>query len=608
MVEATRGAGELEARIAALEAELRDARAQQSAVASVLDAISHTSFDLSSVLTDLARHANELVDGDVTSIAQLRNGEIRYTNTYPSESEEAVAVSAMVMAADADIPAVWALRARHSGYGTVHADDPMLDRMPPEAREYFSRFGTTSAAVIPMYSGETALGLLEVRKRGEHHFDEDEKAALETFARQAVIAIENARLFREQQEALEREQATREVLSVISRTPTDAQPVFDAMAESAAGLFEEYDAITILLVDGGALRPVAHVGAARPPAGWTREVNRGWAAGEAVLERKTVHVPDFLASTDKYPDGAETAREQGYRTMVAVPLVRKDEPLGAITVRRTEFRPFVAKEIALLETFADQAVIAIENARLFNELQEANAELEVASRHKSEFLANMSHELRTPLNAIIGYSELLTEEAEDLGHDQYPPDLAKIDAAAKHQLMLINDILDLSKIEAGRMTIFPEDFEIATLISDVRAIAQPLVEKNANTLIVECPDDPGAMHADLTKVRQSLFNLLSNAAKFTQSGRVTLTVTTSSDSVEFDVSDSGIGMTEGQMGRLFEAFSQAEASTAKQYGGTGLGLALSRQFCRLMGGDISVVSSEGVGSKFTITLPRWVEG
>jgi signal transduction histidine kinase len=235
--------------------------------------------------------------------------------------------------------------------------------------------------------------------------------------------------------------------------------------------------------------------------------------------------------------------------------------------------------------------------------------VEEATRHKSTFLANMSHELRTPLNAIIGYSEMLQEEAEDLGEASLIPDLQKVNAAGKHLLGLINDILDLSKIEAGRMDLFVEEFEIGQLVRDVQAIVQPLMDKDGNTLIVACSDDVGTMHADLTKVRQTLFNLLSNAAKFTDHGTITQTVQREpGDLVTCAVSDTGIGMTEEQLGRLFEAFSQAEASTRSQYGGTGLGLAISRHFCRLMGGDLTVISTYGTGSTFTVRLPVQVVG
>jgi signal transduction histidine kinase len=272
---------------------------------------------------------------------------------------------------------------------------------------------------------------------------------------------------------------------------------------------------------------------------------------------------------------------------------------------------FTGRQKAVLQTFADQAVIAIENARLFRELQERtaelgalNVELGIASQHKSEFLANMSHELRTPLNAIIGYSELLQEECTDLGDEGYIPDLERILISAKHLLTLINDILDLSKIEAGRMTIFVEEFDIPMLVSEVQSIVAPLVDKKGNVLVVECSPDAGAMTADVTKVRQALFNLLSNAAKFTEGGTITLTVGAEAETRSFAVRDTGIGMTEEQMGRLFEAFSQAEVSTSQKYGGTGLGLAISRDFCRIMGGDITVASVPGEGSTFTITLPK----
>jgi hypothetical protein len=293
----------------------------------------------------------------------------------------------------------------------------------------------------------------------------------------------------------------------------------------------------------------------------------------------------------------------GTHSVHTVPLLSSGDPLGTLSVAIAGEHRFTEREEALLQTFADQAVIAIENARLFNELQQKTEELEVASRHKSEFLASMSHELRTPLNAIIGYAELLEEEAADLGDEGYLPDLQKIHSAGQHLLTLISGILDLSKIEAGRMTMFLEDFDIAKLVTEVQAIVSPLVEKNGNRLVVECAGDIGTMHADVVKVRQALFNLLSNAAKFTEGGTVTLRVRREGANVSFAIADTGIGMTDEQIGRLFEAFSQANVETSRKYGGTGLGLALSREFCRTMGGDITVESEAGVGSTFTIVLP-----
>jgi signal transduction histidine kinase/DNA-binding response OmpR family regulator len=238
---------------------------------------------------------------------------------------------------------------------------------------------------------------------------------------------------------------------------------------------------------------------------------------------------------------------------------------------------------------------------------EARTEAEAASRSKSTFLANMSHELRTPLNAIIGYSEILAEDATDRGDDMSVQDLQKIQSAGKHLLGLINSILDLSKIEAGRMDVYLEQVSLPKLIEEVRVIVHPLIEKNGNRLIIDCPADIGSMRTDLTKVKQSLINLLSNAAKFTEKGEVALIVTrrqsvSGAPHVTFKVSDSGIGMTEEQMGRLFEAFAQADSSTTRNFGGTGLGLAITRRFATMLGGDVTVSSTPGAGSIFTLDV------
>jgi len=245
------------------------------------------------------------------------------------------------------------------------------------------------------------------------------------------------------------------------------------------------------------------------------------------------------------------------------------------------------------------------------EAQKARADAEEANKAKSVFVANMTHELRTPLNAIIGYSEMLQEEAEDMGQEDFVPDLKKIASAGKHLLALINDVLDFSKVEAGKMELYLETVEISTIVSDVTGTIEQVVDKNNNRLTVNCPDNLGTMYADVTKVRQCLLNMLSNANKFTERGSVTLEVSrerqNDDDWIAFKVSDTGIGMTPEQIEKVFQAFMQADASTTRKYGGTGLGLVITKQFCQMMGGEIGVESQFGKGSTFTIQLPAKVK-
>jgi CheY-like chemotaxis protein/anti-sigma regulatory factor (Ser/Thr protein kinase) len=235
---------------------------------------------------------------------------------------------------------------------------------------------------------------------------------------------------------------------------------------------------------------------------------------------------------------------------------------------------------------------------------------ESANKAKSQFLANMSHELRTPMNAIIGYSEMLTEEAEDLGQSTFIPDLLKINTAGKHLLTLINDILDLSKIEAGKMDLYLETFDIGQTLHDICATFQPLVRDNSNELVLDVPAELGTIYADATKVRQILYNLLSNAFKFTKAGKIVVRARSKTaagkDQIEFQVTDTGIGMTPEQTTKIFDAFIQADASTTRKYGGTGLGLAITRKFCEMMGGKVSVVSTPGEGTTFTVSIPAEV--
>jgi signal transduction histidine kinase/CheY-like chemotaxis protein len=321
--------------------------------------------------------------------------------------------------------------------------------------------------------------------------------------------------------------------------------------------------------------------------------------------------------TDQNPLPPELRLRPPYSTLTAlraknllvIPMIARGHPVGVLSADNRASREAIHPHtVDLLQTFASQAAVAVENARLFQEIQDKGRELEVASRHKSQFLANMSHELRTPLNAIIGVTEMLLEDAQAAAQPDQIEAHERILRAGKHLLALINDILDLSKIEAGKLELSLESVALGPLVEDVVATIRPLAAKNGNQVVLDCPPEVGTIRADPTRLRQSLLNLASNAGKFTERGTIRVDLRRQADQggrdwVTMAVSDTGIGMTPEQMAKLFEEFTQADASTTRKYGGTGLGLAISRRLCRMMGGDITVSSTPGQGSTFTIRLP-----
>jgi signal transduction histidine kinase len=383
--------------------------------------------------------------------------------------------------------------------------------------------------------------------------------------------------------------------------------VLNTLVESAARICEA-DKATITRQKGGAFFPAEAYGFSPEFLEYVRAFRmvpeRGTAMGRALLEGRVVHIPDVRA--DPEYTWVEAQRLGGFRTVLGVPMLRDGVPIGVLALARSDVRPFTEKQIELVLTFADQAAIAIENVRLFDEIQDKNRQLAEASEHKSQFVSSMSHELRTPLNAIIGLTEMMVKNAAHFGTEKAQEPLQRVNRAGTHLLGLINQVLDLSKIEAGKLELNPQTVQLAPLINEVIGTAGQLAEQNKNRLVVDAQEDLGALTVDPMRLRQILLNLLSNACKFTKDGEVRLRacrVANGRDWIELAVADTGIGMTPEQQAKLFEEFSQADATTAQRFGGTGLGLAITRKLARMMGGDVTVASEPGKGSVFTVRLP-----